>query len=254
MITPGVCMRYMNLCQTHISSNSESFSRDAWIAFLGGFSGAAAAFLFDRLADLISKRRERYIKHKNAMVRMQYQLAKHQDRVGRLIFLLEGARDIISKGIYTHNRFPEINIIEDLELELGDIDLINEVANYWLSVERVNGSSDSLNRILDTLQQVALTGVQPAGENFTHLVEQITSFVDYLKKIYMGENIKLDAYLRILLKRDEETPSLQMFFTFYRIPKEKVYDAEIRKVQRTIKNEMAEREELDMERKKEEGL
>jgi len=150
-----------------IFEGNKTFSNNAIIAFLGAFFGAFFAFIFSRFTNFINRKRERYLKHKHAMVRMEYVLIKHQDKVSRLIYLLDNTIKIISNSKFTHNRFSGLNLLENIELELADIKLINEVANYWQSAERVNSDCASLNRILETLQQILLSKNAPSRQFFT---------------------------------------------------------------------------------------
>ena len=167
-----------------ISKNNKTFSNDAIIAFLGGFSGALFAFLFDRLAAYLSKRRERYMKHKNAVIRMEYILVKHQDKINRLIYLLKGSIDTFKRNIPTNNRFNPLNEEAGIELELGDIDLINEVSNYWLTIERVNNDCDSFNRMIVGMQTAMLSGIKIHNDMYKNAIEQMEEVIKYLKMLY----------------------------------------------------------------------
>lgn len=224
-----------------IDQNNKTFSQDALVAFLGGFSGAFFAFLLSGLAAYISKRRERYVKHKNAVVKMEYILVKHQDKVGLLIFLLENTIAILKKGNFTYNRFSGLNIVEGIELDLADINLINNVSNYWLSVERVSSDCNSLNRILEVLQKVLLSGTPPHADNFKHLINQMESILKYLKGPFLDENVELNAYIRAIIAVENKNSELKKLLAFYRITEHKVTQAQIDKIKKTIYKEIEER-------------
>lgn len=231
-----------------ISRNNKTFSNEAIVAFFGGFFGAFFAFTFGRLADFIGRERERYLKHKNAMVRMEYAIVKHQDMVSRLTYLLDGTIKIISAGKFTHNRFSGLNVLEDIELELADIGLINEVANYWQSVERVNSDCSSLNRIIEMLQELILSGKRPHKDNFDHLVEQMGSLKQYVEDLFIKENIELNARLRIILEKDRKQSGIQKFIRLYRITDAKIDPANITKLKKQINKEIDKRVKEDSAR------
>jgi len=240
--------RFTQYLDALISQNNKTFSNDAIIAFLGGFSGAFFAFIFGRFANLMNKKRDRYLEHKKAMVKMEYLVIKHQDKVNRLVFLLNNTIEIINNGKFTHNRFLGLNVTEDIELELADIGLINEVANYWQSVERINNDCNSLNRILETLQQVILSGTIPHKDNFAHLVEQMKSLKQYLEKLFIDENIGLNAYLRILLKKNKKQPEIKRFLKLYAVKEIKIDRTDIVRVKKQIYKEINKREKEDSAR------
>jgi len=231
-----------------IDQNNRTFTNDAVVAFLGGFSGAFFAFLLSLLDNRISKKRDRYFKHKNAMVKMEYVLVKHQDEVNRLVYLLKNTIEILEQGIFTHNRFPGLNVTEGIELELGDINLINEVSNYWLSVERVNNDCNSLNRLLETLQRIAISGAIPNGENFVHLIELMKSLMKYLRELFIDEDITLNAYICILLDKEKNTSEFRKLQRLYKIVEHKITKQQINKVKKEIYKEMSKRKKKDSKR------
>lgn len=240
--------KLVNRVDTLISQNDKAFPNGAIIAFLGGFSGAFFAFIFERFAGYISKKRERYYKHKNAMVRMEYVLVKHQDKIGRLVFLLNNTIDILKGRDFTHNRFTGLNTVEGLELELGDINLINDVSNYWLSVERVNSDCDSINRILETLQKIGLSGIKPHDANFIQLIKLMEQLRQYLREVFLDENTQLNAYLRILMAEENRKSGISKFLNLYRVVEIKVSKNQIDKIKKKIYEEIKARKAEDKER------
>lgn len=240
--------KLINRLDILIAQNDKTFTNDAIVAFLGGFSGAFFAFMFGRFAGDVDKKKERYLKHQHAMVKMEYLLVKHQDKVSRLVYLLRNTINILKSGKFTHNRFPGLNVIEDIELELGDINLINEVSNYWLSVERVNNDCNSLNRILEALQQIVISGVMPHRDNFIHLIGQMELLMKYLEEPFIEENITLNAYIRILLEKERGMSEFRKLLKLYKITEHKVSTQQINKIKKEIYKEINKRKKEDTER------
>ena len=199
----GMDMVIYNLEQL-VAQGNATFSREAVIAFLGGFSGAFFALLFERMATQQDKKRERYKKHHDAVVKVEYTLVKQQDNISRLVYALESSSVNLMQQppVLPANRFPKLKILEDIELELGDIDLINEVSDYWLAIERVNADTETINRLLDSMNTALLSGITLARGNFEHVSNSMKSLAKHLKNNVLDENVSLNAYVVLLLERE----------------------------------------------------
>ena len=118
--------------------NSQSFA-----AFLGAFF----AFVFGLIAYRYDKKRERIIKHQNATVELGYLLNEHLDDIWKDIFLINGTLQIFGRNVPTYNHLNPLRVVEDLELRLGDLELINMISKCD---QFITGSQSVLKRILQS--------------------------------------------------------------------------------------------------------
>lgn len=236
--------------ETLINQTNQNFSREAWIAFLGGFSGAFFAFLFERLSSEQDKRRTRYKRHHDALVRVEYTIVKQQDNISRLVYSLESSVQKLRQNppVMPAHRFPKLKILEDIELDLGDINLINEVSDYWLTIERINTDTETINRLLDSLNTALLSGINVAVKNFEHLAENMEGLASFLKNIALDENISLNAYIVLLLERESDRTAFKKALQGYRIIEHEIAIADREKKKQEIYAQIKQKETTDSER------
>lgn len=231
-----------------IDQGKNSLMNNLIVEFFSNFFSQFLAFASGLLVAYLSKKRERYGIHQKAMVRLEYLLAKHQDRISRLVSTLEGSINILEKGILTYNKFSYLNILESIELELANIHLINDTANYWLSVERVNHDLDSANRMIEVLQQIGVSGIKPHPNNFIHLVAQMGKLKQYLETIFLSENIELNSQVRELLAIDKKTSEITRLTKRYNIDNLQISKRKISSISKKIHNEIKKRSKIDEEK------
>jgi len=224
-----------------VDQNESQFFTEAIIVALGAFLGAFFAFTFNQISHNIEKARKRFIIHKNSMVRIEYLIVKQQDQIGRLMFLLNETVKIINSAKFTHNRFNNLAIIPEIELNLGDINLINNVSDYWISLERVNRDLDSINRLIETIQTLGLSGIMPNKKNFAHLAKRMGEISNHLKNTLFDENITLNAYLRVLMSIEKKTKPIINMLRNYKILEHEVSDVALNSEKEKIYDEIKNR-------------
>lgn len=167
----------------------------------GGFFGAFFAFIFGLSAFWIQKKRERFIMHKNAVVELEYLLNDHLNDIAKNGYLIKHNIKILNQKHLTYDRLHYFRLPTDLELRLGDLEIINRYFSYRESIVRLNSDFNKINYAFDNLTNFALIyGKVPADENFTHLVSQIST-LDKLLGLVLEETKALLAFARIYLRR-----------------------------------------------------
>lgn len=189
--------RHANFFGEQISLNNtfSLFDSPAFAAFLGAFS----AFAFGLIAYRYDKKRTRIIKHQNAAVELGYLLNEQLDDIGRNRYLVAGTLQIFKKNLNTYNHFSALRRIEDMELRLGDLDLINRSSTHQNSVIRINSDLNSLNRVIDLLNTAQINkslSKNDLRKNLKNLSEQLT-IVDRVLELTYKKTKDLYAYVRV---------------------------------------------------------
>jgi hypothetical protein len=147
-------------------------------SFWGGFWGAFFAFLFGFLTYIITKRRERFIQHKNALVNLERILNKHLDDLAVLqTIALDGER-ILGQGKVTSNRLFKLKLPDNLDMEIGSVEIINKFFSYRQSIERLNFNSDITNHALAGIEDLFIHGQPVLAQNFSFIAGTLKSFSD----------------------------------------------------------------------------
>ena len=191
----------------NINKNGIKITDDFWQNFMlqgsGAFLGAFFAFLFGFLTFWMQKKRERFFKHKNAVVELEYLLNEHLNDIAKNSFLLTHDIDILKRRHFTYDRLYAFRIPIDLELRLGDLDIINRHFSYRESISRLNADFSKINAAFDNLTNFTLAyGRKPDEGNFTHLIQQMELLIKFLDLV-VDEAKSLLAFTRIYLRRLE---------------------------------------------------
>ncbi len=146
---------------------------DSNSSFWGGFSGAFFAFVFGLITYIVTKRRERFIQHKNALVQMDRFLNRRLNDLANLEEVVQRMGDSLSKGKVTSNRLFTLQIPEGVVMELGSIDLANKLFSYQLIIDRFNFNVATANHALTRLEDLFIAGRSIATENFNFIRETL---------------------------------------------------------------------------------
>src|SRR6185369_1480017 len=98
-----------------------------WSVFWGAFAGAFLAFIFGLVAYWVTKRRERFVQHKNTLVKLDRVLMKHLFELGRLQELMLNTIQSLAYGHTTSNRLNLLVLPEGVEVELGSLELADNI-------------------------------------------------------------------------------------------------------------------------------
>ena len=180
----------------HILNNTDSSGSGFWGAFLGAFF----AFIFGLITYVITKRRERFVQHKNALIKLDRAMNKHLNDLGVTEVLVKDSNKILGEGKVSTNRLYHLKMPENLTMDLGSIDLINKVFTYELSIDRLNFNIDSVNHALTRLEDMFISGQQPQPENFNFIRRLLDGFNKDLPRLNK-RTIKLLVLSRINQKK-----------------------------------------------------
>ncbi len=133
--------------------------------FWGAFAGAFFAFVFGLIAYRITKRWERFVQHKNALVKLERMLNHHYNELGILETIIADTISIVGQNKMTSNRLFTLKIPEGLDLELGSIDLINKLFTYQYYIDRYNINASTFNSALTRFEDITIAGHPLPQEN-----------------------------------------------------------------------------------------
>ncbi|NNM43827.1 MAG: hypothetical protein HKM07_05740 [Chlamydiae bacterium] len=162
---------------------NHSISSSGFSSFWGAFAGAFFAFIFGLITYIITKRRERFVQHKNALVLLERALNKHLNDFGALEVLIKGMQNILGQGKVDITRLFHVEIPEKLDIDLASIDLINKFFMYQISIDRLNFNMDSINRALTRIEDLFINGHGVVPENFALVQRLLTGLIGDLPKM-----------------------------------------------------------------------
>lgn len=175
---------------------------DGSSGFWGAFLGAFFAFIFGLITYLITKRRERFVQHKTALVKLEQLLNKHLNDLG-VLEQIASNQPQLAVGQPTTNRLFHLKMLPELPLELGSVKLVNKVFTYDLSIDRLNFNADSINHALTRIEDLFIGGQTPHIDNFNRAREWLGNFVNDLKRVN-ERTIKLLLLTRIHIRKVKE--------------------------------------------------
>ncbi len=146
---------HQNFHQVH---NADISSSSVFSSFWGAFSGALFAFLFGIATYVIAKRRERFIQHKNAIIKLERMLNRHLDELAILEKIIGDTSAILKLGKLTSNRLFGFKMPEGLDLELYSLDLVNRLFSYQSHINRLDFDVLSLNHSLTLFENILIGG------------------------------------------------------------------------------------------------
>lgn len=230
-----VPMRDRILTRYIVEQNDASFLADA----SGAFFGALFAFGFGLVAYFVQKKFDRYHKHKNAVVELEYLLQEHLDLNAGNRYLLQGAIETIDKGAYNFTILTPFRLPENLSLKLGNLELINRYAGYCVSASKLNHSMATWEKMTDQLHQAAIAGALTnvaKAANQAHLRAQALDLIRFLYGLE-AETKKLVSYIRIFLRLDKNIwsiPLLEKKLSTKEIISAKEIESEAKKMEKEI--------------------
>jgi hypothetical protein len=168
---------------------------------LSAFMGAFFAFLFTKLAELLTKISGRTQKHYNALVKIEQCFNDYLNYISDNRFLIKNfIKSLKDGGIYIV-RFSLLPIEKDITLELLDLSLMNKIFSFNINVRKMNNSMETVNTMYDEIKKAYLEGVinhddyKINSENIIKKLQDLDSFLISLEK----KTIDILALVRILL-------------------------------------------------------
>lgn len=151
--------------------------------FWGAFLGAFFAFIFGLITYWITKRRERFVQHKNAVVKLERVLNKHLDDFGSMATIIRGMNDNLGLGRVDISRLFKVELPDNLDVDLGSIDLINKFLVYQISIGRLNFNISSVNHALTRIEDMFINNHPVEAENFNFIRRMLDGLLKDLPRI-----------------------------------------------------------------------
>ncbi len=168
--------------------------------FWGAFLGAFFAFVFGLITYWITKRRERFVQHKNAVVKLERVLNKHLDDFGSMTTIIKGMNENLGLGKVDISRLFKIELPDNLDVDLGSIDLINKFLVYQISIGRLNFNISSVNHALTRIEDMFINNHPIEPENFNFIRRMLGGLLKDLPRID-NRTLEFLAVVRIHNKR-----------------------------------------------------
>ncbi len=177
-----------------------------WPSAIGAFLGAFFAFIFGLITFYLQKKFERYWKHKNAVVEIEQLLNDHLNNSAANQYLLHGAVNTLKKQNMTYTLLNQFRIPEDIELKIGDLDLLNRYSEYKEPVTKLNHGMSVWQGINEQSQHtVIINPSMPAPivhKNMAYIQNQAEALLKFL--LGLDEDTKrFLAFIRIYMKKDK---------------------------------------------------
>jgi hypothetical protein len=171
---------------------------------VGAFLGSFTAFVFGILAYGYTKKREKWVTHHNALVKIEQLVNRHLNEITGNIFLLKGSIETYAKSAFSEN---ELSPLEnpDYMIDFHNINLINMYQDYQAFLEKVNHDLLAWNRSNDRLFNVALSGKVPPADieaNRKELSRRSKVIIRHLEDL-LQETYSTGAFIREFMKVDK---------------------------------------------------
>lgn len=177
-----------------------------WPGAIGAFLGAFFAFIFGLITFYLQKKFDRYWKHKNAIVEIEQLLNDHLNESAANQFLLEGAVETLKRNHMTYTLLTNLRLLPDIELRIGDLDILNKYSDYKEPVVKVNHGMKAWQGINERLHQNVISNPNlPAPiihKNMEHIQKQAEDLIKFLKGVDANAK-KFLTYIRIYMRKDK---------------------------------------------------
>ncbi len=153
----------------HLPRNTESI----WPNFWGAFSGAFFAFIFGLASYYLIKRYERFIRHRDAIVKLERALNDALDSIGINKRAAINIGHLLRTNKLTFNRLINFELPPEAGLDLCSGTLINDFYSYERFVHRINADIGSMNYALTRFEDIRISGQPLAQENLNFLATRL---------------------------------------------------------------------------------
>ncbi|MEI8175085.1 MAG: hypothetical protein WCG28_04000 [bacterium] len=160
-------------------SNNSSSSAIFW----GAFAGAFFAFAFGLITYVVTKRRERFVQHKNSLVKLERILNKHLNDIGVFHTVVMDMSNTFAHQKVASSRLFPIELPKDLDMEIGSVDLINKLLTYQVTLDRLNFNSSTLNHAITRVEDLFINSQSVPAQNFSFITQMLNGFLDSVPKI-----------------------------------------------------------------------
>ena len=154
-----------------------------WSLFWGAFAGAFFAFAFGLMTYIITKRRERFVQHKNSLVRLERILNKHLNDIGVLHKVVMDMSNTFAHRKVASSRLFNIELPKELDMEVGSKEIINKLLSYQVSLDRLNFNSSTVNHAITRIEDLFINSQIVPIENFSFVSTMLNGFLDSVPKV-----------------------------------------------------------------------
>lgn len=188
---------FHHFAQTSTSATDSSL-------FWGPFLGAFFAFIFGLITFYYTKKREKFVRHRNALVKLERLLHEHADELLIAKIHADDTKKIVETNAVTDYRFKLLRLDTEIMMELASIDIINKYNFYIRSIVRLNEDFAAKNRALTRFEDAKLASRNLAPESINYLgrsLGEISAAIEGRIDTWM---LQLLAATRIYLRKIDE--------------------------------------------------
>lgn len=174
--------------------------------FLSAFLGAFFAFLFVIVGAIVNKIHNRRIKHRNAIVRLEYDLNEMASINFDNTALLEGLIQAIRENTRFITSFTPLEYNKEILLKIGNIDLINDVFLLYTDIRKINHSLTTAWGQYEDIWNTYIEGKikkDVLNENLSNLLKELLALKNFLENL--DSKIEILSAKVIALYKSEET-------------------------------------------------
>ena len=213
-----------------------------WPSAIGAFLGAFFAFIFGLVAFYVQRKIERYWKHRNSIVEIEQLLNDHLNNSSANQFLLKGAIETLNKHHMAYTLLNQFRIPDDIELKIGNLELLNKYSEYKEPVIKLNHGMTTWQGLNEQLQKniIANPDIPPpiVHKNMWHISKQGKE----LNKFLLGldkDTKRFLAFIRIFMRIDKyiwSIPILKIKHKNITIISKSEVDQELKTLNKEINN------------------
>ncbi len=175
------------------------------------FAGAFFAFLFIRLAAWLKDRRDRKIKDRRALGKIQFICNINYGVLSDSLFVIDWILKVIKDAEekkqlpFSANRLDKLSVEKDVLLDIDNSDFLNDYFSYIVTLEKHNNDIDSINQFHESMKMAKLGG-KITPENYVDNMNRLGKNLNVYKKFCvdtMGKTEIILAKSRVLLLREK---------------------------------------------------
>ncbi|HUD02751.1 MAG TPA: hypothetical protein VMR46_01875 [Candidatus Paceibacterota bacterium] len=190
----------------HASAGSDS-------SFWGAFLGAFFAFVFGLVMFYFTKKREKFVRHRNALIKLERLLNEHADELLIAKIHADETKKVVEANAVTDYRFKTLKLDDEVLVDLSSIDMINKYNLYTRSISRLNQDFEAKNRALTRFEDAKLAGRVLAQESVDYLARSFAEISSAIENRIDTQMLKLLATVRIYLRKiGERNPIIYGIF------------------------------------------
>ncbi len=194
-------------------------SRDGVLIFFGAFAGAFVSYFFYKRGEKWRMQVDWNKKVKNQHAYLERYLNEVHNILFKNIFLYEHIENNLENKKVDYTSLNNFTIPEDITMKLKDLDFINNVFTFIVSLKTLDVDIDKFNfvksdlskRVLQYIEEYKIkSGDKEEESNFLQFLDEIAKdFMDENSLLYKGmkklkkDSLKLMAENKVLIKKEK---------------------------------------------------